>query len=69
MGIEWAIDVVVIAVEGNCCGVEGGVAMSEAADVSEFVEEGGEEVVFSSGGGVGFGLEGAASQGGKFTPV
>jgi hypothetical protein len=60
---------IVIATEGYLLTVEGGVAMSEAANVSEFVQEGGEEVVFSGGGGVGFGDKGAAREGGKFTPV
>ena len=69
MGIEWAINVVTIAIEGDCFGVEGGVAMSEAANVSEFMEQSGKQVIFPSSGGIGFGLEGAACQGGKFTPV
>jgi hypothetical protein len=45
-------------------GVVGGVAGDDALDVTEFVEDGGEEIVVSVGGGAGSGLEGGGGEGG-----
>jgi hypothetical protein len=53
--------VVVVATEGDLLPVEGSIAMSEATDVSEFVEDGRKQVVFASSSRIGFGLVGAAS--------